>query len=88
MNNLLIEPKMLENASEEFKQAGVDLQEILKKLDETTGGLKDQWEGAAQQTFYKQYKELRQYMEGFSILLGHISTEMNAMAERYSKADH
>jgi WXG100 family type VII secretion target len=88
MSDLLIQPEMLTGAAEQFDQAGKDLQGILAKLDETTGGLKDQWEGAAQQVFYKQYVELRQYMEGFTILLGHISIEMNAMAERYDKADH
>ena len=88
MSDLLIQPETLIGAAEEFDQAGKDLLAILKKLDETTGNLKDEWEGAAQQVFYKQYLELRQYMEGFTILLGNISTEMSAMAERYDKADH
>lgn len=87
MSELSITPESLTAAAGEFHTAGDDLLAILKRLDETTGGLQEQWEGAAQQAFFKKYQELRQYMEAFSILLDHISTEMNAMAERYDSAD-
>ena len=87
MSELMIESEELVKASEQFTAAGKDLQQILKNLDDTTGNVKDKWEGAAKQVFFKEYLELRQYMEGFSILLGQISKEMFAMAERYDKAD-
>lgn len=84
---MMIQPDDLRGAAEQFDLAGKDLDGILKRLDETTGGLQDKWAGVSQQVFYKQYGELRQYMEGFAILLGHISVEMKAMAERFDKAD-
>jgi len=83
----MIQPDSLRGAAEQFNQAGKDLEGILKRLDETTNELKTQWEAASQQVFYKQYGELHQYMEGMKILVGHISLEMQAMAERFEKAD-
>ena len=50
--------------------------------------MKDDWEGAAKQMFYKQYTEIRQYLQGFAGILNDISDEMKAMVERYSDADH
>jgi WXG100 family type VII secretion target len=86
--SLSIDPAILIAAAKEFDLAESDLQAILEKLDTTTSSLKEQWDGAAQQEFYKQYTELRQYLSAFSVLLSQISLEMTAMAERYDKADH
>lgn len=87
MTDLMIEPNELRNAAQQFDQAGKDLDVVLKRLDETTSGLKEKWEGVSQQVFYKQYKEIHQVLEGFTFLLGHISIEMGAMADRFDKAD-
>ncbi len=85
--SLSIDPAMLIAAAKEFDLADNDLQAILAKLDDTTNNLKQQWDSAAQQEFYKQYTELRQYMSAFAVLLSQISLEMTAMAERYNSAD-
>ena len=87
MAEMTILPSDLRGAAEKFDQAGKDLAGILKTLDETTTDLKDKWEAASKQVFYKQYGEIRQYMEGMKILMGHVSKEMQAMAERFEKAD-
>jgi WXG100 family type VII secretion target len=87
MSDMLIQPDELNGAAEQFDQASKNLEEIVSKLDETTANLKDKWEAASQQVFFKQYSELRQYMDGMRLLLGHISLEMKAMAERFEQAD-
>lgn len=87
MSDMLIQPDELNGAAEQFEQAGKNLEEIVSKLDETTANLKDKWEAASQQIFFKQYTELRQYLDGMRLLLGHISLEMKAMAERFEQAD-
>ena len=87
MSEMMIQPDSLRGGAEQFDLAGKDLDEILKRLDGVTGGLKEEWAGVSQQVFYKQYAELRQYMEAFTLLMGQISLEMNAMAERFEKAD-
>jgi WXG100 family type VII secretion target len=88
MAELSIEPSKLIAAAEDFETSGKSLSEIVEKLDLTTGNLKDDWEGAAKQMFYKQYTEIRQYLQGFAGILNDISDEMKAMVERYSDADH
>jgi WXG100 family type VII secretion target len=87
MAEMTIQPNDLRGAAEKFDQAGKDLDEILKTLDETTTDLKTKWEAASKQVFYKQYGEIRQYMEGMKFLITHVSKEMQAMAERFDKAD-
>ena len=87
MSEMQIQPDELRQSAEEFNKAGKETQAILKRLDDSTGELEKKWAGAAQQIFFKQYKDLRQYMEAFSVLLGNVSLEMQAMADRYEKAD-
>ena len=88
MAGLSLEPDKLIAAAEDFKDSGKSLNEIVEKLDLTTMNLKADWEGASQQIFYKQYTEIRQYLQGFASILEDISDELKAMVERYSEADH
>lgn len=88
MAGLSIEPEKLLAAAEDFETSSGSLAEIVEKLDLTTGNLKEDWDGAAKQVFYKQYTEIREYLQGFAGILKDISTEMKAMVERYSDADH
>lgn len=87
MNDMSLHTDELRQGAEEFSQAGKELQEIVKHLDETTQALERKWSGASQQVFYQQYGELRQYVDGFTVLLANISKEMHAIAERFEKAD-
>ena len=87
MSEMIIQPDELRHAAEEFTRAGKDLEKVLKNLDDTTGNLKEHWRAASQQVFYKQFNEMRQYMEGMKILLDHISLEMQSMAEHFEEAD-
>lgn len=88
MAGLSIEPEKLIAAAGDFESSSKSLTELVEKLDLTTSNLKADWEGAAQQVFYKQYSEIRQYLQGFAGILDDISAEMKAMVERYSDADH
>lgn len=87
MSDITLQPDQLRQAADVFSGAGKDTQAILKKLDDATSELEKHWDGVNQQVFYKQYRELRQYMQGFSGLLANISTEMQAMAQRFEDAD-
>jgi len=87
MGDLIIQPEELQKSAQAFKKASKDTSAILKKLDETTSSLENKWSGVTQQTFYKQYRELRQYMEGFAAMMTNIAQEMQAMADRFEKAD-
>ena len=87
MDQMQIQPAELRGTAEQFDLAKKDLAAILERLDTATGSLESKWSGASQQTFYKQYAELRQYMGGFSLLLGQISLELNAMVDHFEELD-
>ncbi|NLB70855.1 MAG: WXG100 family type VII secretion target [Chloroflexi bacterium] len=88
MAELTIAPEKLVAAAADFEESGKSLTRVIESLDLTTTTLKEDWEGASQQLFYKQYTDIRQYLQGFAGLLDDISTEMKAMAERYGNADN
>lgn len=88
MAGISVQPEKLISAATDFEDSGKSITEIIEKLDLTTGNLKEDWEGVSQQIFYKQYKEIRQYMQAFAGILDEISDELKAMVERYSDADH
>jgi WXG100 family type VII secretion target len=85
--DLLIKPEELYKTAQEFLKASNELLAINKRLSESTGELEKKWAGASKQVFYKRSEELKQYMEGMSGLMKNISQEMQAMAERFERAD-
>lgn len=87
MADLLIQPEELYKSAQDFLKASKDLQTINKRLSRSTSNLEKKWAGASRQVFYKRYEELKQYMEGMSGLMKNISQEMQAMAERFERAD-
>lgn len=88
MSEFFLQPDALRKSALDFDQAGKDLTVIVKSLDASTAGLEKQWQGVSRQLFFKQYQELRGYLEAFSSLTTQISNEMKAMADRYDEADH
>lgn len=87
MSELLISPEELHRAAQEFSLGSKESQAIVKRLETATAELENKWAGAAQQVFFKNYKEWRQHMGGFVALLNGISQELHAMAERFEQAD-
>jgi len=87
MSDLIIQPEELHKSALAFRKASKETLTILKKLDATTSDLENKWSGVTQQTFYKQYRELHQYMEGFAAIMTNVAQEMQAMADRFEKAD-
>jgi WXG100 family type VII secretion target len=87
MSEFAVQPDELRRSAGDFDQAGKDIAEVIKKLDDSTGELEKKWEGASRQVFFKQYKQMRGYIEAISSLMANISTEMKAMADRYEEAD-
>ena len=87
MNEVMILPEELIRAAEAFTAEEKELAGVLERLDKASGALKDKWAGAAQQVFYQNYENLRQYMEAFAVLIGQISEEMRNMAEQFEEVD-
>ena len=75
-------------AAEEFESAGQRSQELVARLEKVTENLKDKWSGSAQEAFYKHHDEWQALMRGQVALLTGIAFELQALAERYEKADN
>ena len=87
MSEINLNPNELRAASVKFREAGKTFQTTLEELDKVTGELKSKWSGASQQVFYKQYSEMRNYIEGFTTISENIAKEMQAMADHIEKID-
>ena len=74
-------------AAEEFESASKQSQELVAKLEKVAERLKDKWSGSAQEAFYKHHDEWQALMRGQVALLTGIAFELQALAERYEKAD-
>jgi WXG100 family type VII secretion target len=87
MTDLILQPEELYKSAHDFMKASKDLIAINKRLNDSTCNLEKKWAGATRQVFFKRFEELKQYMEGMSALTKNISQEMQAMAERFERAD-
>ena len=77
----------LQKASQEFKSASSDIDEIMVRLEKVTKDLEASWEDAGQQVFFQYYQEWHSHISGISQLLNLTADELSAIAERYSVAD-
>lgn len=88
MPELLLSPRDLHLAAEEFAKAHEEIQAILERLAATVVSLEDKWSGTSQQMFYKYYTEWQEHIEGFNHLLDVVTKEMHAMADRFEHLDN
>lgn len=87
MSEIQISPIELQEAAEEFRQASMDSQALMDRLDTTMDGIERKWSGSAQQVFYQSYAQWRVHFSGLAMLLGDISQELEALAERFLRED-
>ncbi len=87
MNDIMIAPDELRRAAHAFAQANKDSQAIMEKLEKAMAELEGKWGGVTQQMFFKNYKDWRQYMGSLVVLLNNTAGDMQAIAERFEKAD-
>jgi WXG100 family type VII secretion target len=73
--------------AEEFARAGRDSQAIVNQLEKSITKLEKTWGGVTGEMFYSHYKNWRMLMQGHVALLQRISQELQALAERYERAD-
>ena len=88
MTQLKINPKKLRETAHTFGSATDSLITIIKDLNESVDDLEKEWEGVAKSVFFKEYKDLKKYLDGFSKLTSNIAREMNEMADQFEKLDN
>ncbi len=71
----------------EFKAVREESQKHIERLGNAMSGLEKEWGAASKQVFFKNYQEWRLHMQGFVALLDNISSEINAIADRFEKED-
>lgn len=77
----------LEKTSSKFRQASQETHEIMGGLEKTVKELEETWEDAGKQVFFKYFQEWQAHISGVSELLNMAANELDAIAERYLKAD-
>lgn len=88
MGEMRIETDKLLGAAREFQQAGKQLREILEGLNETVEGLERNWGGVTKEDFYRQYSDLRKYVEEFASISDAIAKEMRGLAEEVDRIEN
>jgi WXG100 family type VII secretion target len=73
--------------ADEFAWAGRASEDMLARLDRAIEVLEKKWGGAAQQSFYRQFRSLRPQMARLGSHLDLIAREVNALVERFESAD-
>ena len=87
MSEQILSVAKIRDAAKEFSRAGRDSQAIMKRLEKAVSKLEKEWSGVNQEMFYTHYTEWRNLMQGHVVLLMRIAMEMQALAERYERAD-
>lgn len=77
----------LHKTADEFRTASQETGLIMNRLDKVVRGLEESWDDAGKQVFYQYYKEWFAHIGGVSELLNVAANELDAIAERYSKAN-
>ena len=87
MTRIAITPEQVHDVANQFNGASQQSDQVVNRLESTVNGLAARWEGMAKQRFYGDYEIWRSSMRGFVQLLGEISQELHAIADRFSAAD-
>ncbi len=87
MTEIYIMPDELREIASSFRKANKDSQKIVADLDEAMATMRAKWQGSTQQLFYQKYIQWRDHSAGYAELLSNIAREIEAIAERFAKAD-
>lgn len=87
MGEILIDSDKLLAAGKSFSGAAEQIRAILEDLNRAVDDLEKGWAGATQQVFYKQYTDLRGYLEVFAETSAGVAKELNLLVEEMEKLD-
>ena len=87
MPEIMIDSDKLLAAGKTFDEAAVKIRAILDDLNRAVTDLEKGWSGATQQVFYKQYSDLKGYLEVFADTSAGVAKELGMLAEEMEKLD-
>lgn len=82
-----VTPQELRSSSKLFKTNANNTSAMLKKLTSEVNKLSGAWEGAAQNAFFQQYKELQPSLNKFVSVLEGISGQLSDVATTMENVD-
>lgn len=86
-NTLSFPISELRRVGGEFKAASQQTNETLTRLNRAVNALESQWEGAAKQRFYQEYRQWETGLHQFIQLLETAGQRLETMANEVSEAD-
>lgn len=82
-----VTPQELRSSSKLFKTNANNTSAMLKKLTSEVNKLSGAWEGAAQNAFFQQYRELQPSLNKFVSVLEGISNQLSDVATTMENVD-
>ncbi|MBN1266495.1 MAG: WXG100 family type VII secretion target [Anaerolineales bacterium] len=87
MARILVTPEEVHQVANQFNQASQESEQMVQRLESTVNNLAPNWDGMTSQRFYSDYETWRTSMRQFVEMLGQVSQEMHAIADRFAAAD-
>lgn len=88
MTEIKIRPEDLERISNNFKNAAVEAQSQVNRLEGDIQSLDGQWSGSTQDKFRGEFENSKQKMQQYIPILEGISGELRRIAEKFRSTDN
>ncbi|MBB6020894.1 WXG100 family type VII secretion target [Paenibacillus sp. JGP012] len=86
-DRIKIEPERIKEIATRFLASSQENIALSRELKSLIDGITGEWEGKSQERFYSSYKDAHVQLESVSTVLKDVGDELNAIAERFNKAD-
>ncbi|WP_426333429.1 WXG100 family type VII secretion target [Paenibacillus silvae] len=87
MARIKITPEEMDKASNQFRQAQQESEQLTQKLNSLMQSMQPEWEGMQSNAFYVRYQENQKEMKSYIEMLGFVSEELTRIAKRFREAD-
>jgi len=87
-DRITITPQELRTAATKFNAKAEEVVGILKDLMTEVTNLESTWDGAAQDEFFAQYRELQTPLNQFPEVLNGIASQLEAVAQTLEETDN
>ncbi|KGP79585.1 MULTISPECIES: WXG100 family type VII secretion target [unclassified Paenibacillus] len=87
MVRIKITPEEMDQASNKFKQAQQESEQLTQQLNSLMQTMQAEWEGMQSQGFYQRYTDRQSAMKSYIEMLGIVSDELHTIADNFRRAD-
>ncbi|MCP1186565.1 WXG100 family type VII secretion target [Paenibacillus sp. FSL R5-0766] len=87
MVRIKITPEEMDQASNKFKQAQQESEQLTQQLNSLMQTMQAEWEGMQSNAFYQRYTERQNEMKSYIQMLGFVSEELSKISDNFRRAD-